>query len=118
MTWINGLRQSGMKDGALFANWKCVSDSVMIFRFWPNSFNAHRVLAYARSRNFKNIHDLVLTIFRAVYELGENISLIDTLSRLAEQVGLYGVKQMLESDQFIEEVLEEDDFAKCDLEIQ
>lgn len=107
-----------MKDGALFANWKYVSDSVMIFRFWPNSFNAHRVLAYARSRNFKNIHDLVLTIFRAVYELGENISLIDTLSRLAEQVGLYGVKEMLESDQFIEEVLEEDDFAKCDLEIQ
>ena len=25
---------------------------------------------------------------------------------------------MLESDKFIEEVFEEDDFAKCDLEIQ
>ena len=75
-------------------------------------------MMYARSINFKDVHNLSLTIYNAVYEQGENISLVETLNRLAEQTGLYGVKEMLESDKFIEEVFEEDDFAKCDLEIQ
>lgn len=75
-------------------------------------------MMYARSVNFKDVHNLALTIYNAAYEQGENISLVETLNRLAEQVGLFGVKEMLQSDKFIEEVLEEDDFAKCDLEIQ
>ena len=75
-------------------------------------------MMYARSINFENVHKLALTIYNAAYEQGENISLVETLTRLAEQTGLYGVKEMLESDKFIEEVLEVDDFAKCDLEIQ
>ena len=75
-------------------------------------------MMYARSINFENVHQLALTIYNAAYEQGDNISLVETLTRLAEQTGLYGVKEMLESDKFIEEVLEVDDFAKCDLEIQ
>ncbi|CBK23494.2 uncharacterized protein [Blastocystis hominis] len=54
--WINGLRESGKKDRITFNNWK----------FWPNSFNAHRVMMYARSIHFKDVHNLALTIYNAL----------------------------------------------------
>lgn len=52
------------------------------------------------------------------YEEGKNISLIEELAALGNEMGLEGVEEMLRSDRFKSEVLEEDDFAKFDLEIQ
>ncbi|KAK8818180.1 thioredoxin-like family protein [Blastocystis sp. ATCC 50177/Nand II] len=105
--WISELKKSGEKDCALFANW----------RYWPNTFNAHRLLLYAEQQQFPHMLQLINSLFLALYEKGENISAIPTLVRLAQDVGLSGCDEMLHSTAFTAEVVEEDDFAKHDLEI-
>ena len=75
-------------------------------------------MMYARSINFKNMEELNRRIFTATYEEGKNISSIDFLVQLADELGLKGAKKMLCSNDFKREVLEEDDFAKTDLEIK
>ena len=87
-------------------------------RYWPNTFNAHRVLLYAEQQQFPHMLQLIEALFLAIYENGENVSAISTLIRLAEDVGLSGCNEMLHSNAFTTEVVEEDDFAKCDLEIE
>lgn len=117
-SWVRSLRKSGEKDGAYFKNWKYSVLNSLLSRFWPNSFNAHRVMAYARSIHFKNTEELNKRLFQMTYEEGKNISLIEELIALANDIGLPGVDEMLHSDQFKRDVIEEDDFAKDDLEIQ
>lgn len=87
-------------------------------RYWPNSFHAHRLIQYAHDCHFKNTPLLVLSIFRGIYEEGKNISSIDTLAQIAESNGLSGARKVLSSTDYAESVIEEDDFAKDDLEIQ
>ena len=117
-SWVRSLRKSGEKDGAYFKNWKYSVFNLVLYRFWPNSFNAHRVMTYARSIHFKNLEELNKRLFQMTYEEGKNISLIEELIALANDIGLPGVDEMLHSDQFKRDVIEEDDFAKDDLEIQ
>lgn len=87
-------------------------------RYWPNSFHAHRLIQYAHDCHFKNIRLLVLSIFRGIYEEGKNISSIDTLAQIAESNGLSGARKVLSSTDYATSVIEEDDYAKDDLEIQ
>lgn len=87
-------------------------------RYWPNTFNAHRLLLYAERQQFPHMLQLINALFLALYEKGENISAIPTLVRLAQDVGLSGCDEMLHSTAFTAEVVEEDDFAKHDLEIE
>lgn len=87
-------------------------------RYWPNTFNAHRLLLYAEQQQFPHMLQLINSLFLALYEKGENISAIPTLVRLAQDVGLSGCDEMLHSTAFTAEVVEEDDFAKHDLEIE
>ena len=75
-------------------------------------------MAYARSIHFENTRELNKRLFQMTYEEGKNISLIEELVALANDVGLPGVAEVLHSDQFKRDVIEEDDFAKDDLEIQ
>lgn len=75
-------------------------------------------MMYARSIKFDNTEELNKRLFSATYEEGENISSVDFLVRLADELGLQGAKKMLSSNDFKQEVLEEDDFAKNDLEIK
>ena len=116
--WVRGLVRSGEKDGAHFKNWKYGLLFLHFHRVWPNSFNAHRLVSYARSINFKKIDELNYRLFLRTYEEGGNISKIDELVQIANDLGIEGAEDMLRSDRFKEEVLEEDDFAKDDLEIQ
>ena len=87
-------------------------------RYWPNTFNAHRLLLYAEQQQFQHMLELIEALFIALYEHGENISTIPTLIHLAQDVGLSGCNEMLHSNAFTTEVVEEDDFAKYDLEIE
>ena len=105
--WISNLKKSGEKDGAMFANWK----------YWPNTFHAHRLLLYAESQHFPRTTELIHKLFLATYENGENISSIPTLVRLSDEVGLTGVLDMLQSTLYMEEVIKEDNYAKSDLDI-
>lgn len=116
-SWVRGLKRSAGKDGAMFKKWKYVSMFFVSYRVWPNSLNAHRLLYYARTIKFDRLHELTLRLFQATYEEGKNISRVDTLAEIAEEMGLEGVEELLQSNQFKSEVLEEDEFAKHDLEI-
>ena len=87
-------------------------------RVWPNSLHAHRLIYYANSIQFNNVHGLILRLFEVTYEEGKNISKIETLLDIANEVGLEGAQAVLQSNEFEEEVLEEDTYAKFDLEIR
>lgn len=87
-------------------------------RYWPNSFNAHRLMEYARSVHFDKLEELNARLFEMTYEEGKNISSVEELVALGNTIGLKGVEEVLRSNQFEKEIIEEDDFAKEDLEIQ
>lgn len=99
-----------------------IGSNIMFFmlsiRYWPNSFNAHRLMEYARSIHFDKLKELNARLFEMTYEEGKNISSVEELVVLGNTIGLKGVEEMLRSNQFEKEVIEEDDFAKEDLEIQ
>ena len=116
--WVKGLRQSGEKDGATFRNWKWELTRFIDRRYWPNSFNAHRLMLYAFSIGFPKMEELTGRLFSATYEEGENISSIECLSRISKELGLEGVEEMLRTDAMKREVIEQDDFAKDDMEIK
>jgi len=108
--WTIRLRQVGQKDGASFQNWK----------WWPHTLKAHQLIQYAKEKHGVDTNKSNAVLFRALYEEGENVSLSDTLVRIAvDQLGLpdgtedgdgvnSGVlREYLEEDAGAEEVLED-----------
>ncbi|KAL7427295.1 hypothetical protein ACHAXM_000788 [Skeletonema potamos] len=82
--WTIGLKRSGKKVGANFSNWKT----------WPNTLRAHQLIAYVTNPN-RNVENKPTTsecnaaIFDAMYERGENISLVETLVNIGtERLGV------------------------------
>jgi len=71
--WTIRLRQLGRKDGASFENWK----------WWPNTLKAHQLVQYAEEKHGVDTNRSNAALFRALYEEGENVSLSDTLVRIA-----------------------------------
>ena len=82
--WTHGLKRSGRKVGANFGDWKT----------WPNTLRAHQLIAYVTdpkrcAGNKPTTSECNAAIFDAMYERGENISLVETLVRIAtERLGL------------------------------
>ena len=70
------------------------------------------MIHYAHDCNFQNIAHLLQLIFEAIFEEGKNVSSVETLVQLAKEAGLEGAEDVLSSNQYIKEVLEDDDFAK------
>lgn len=109
-SWTTGLRRSGKPDGALFSNWQ----------WWPNSFKAHRLMALSTKHNKADrCKDL---LFTACYEQGQNISLADSLREIAAKPELdlppEEVEEYLMGEGGLEEVLEDDTFAKTELDVR
>ena len=82
--WTHSLKRSGQKVGANFSNWKT----------WPNTLKAHQLIAYVTNPN-RDVDDKPSTsecnaaIFDAMYEQGENVSLVDTLVKIGkDQLGI------------------------------
>lgn len=85
--WTHSLRRDGQKVGANFANWK----------WWPNTFKAHQMIAYFAQRPGAG-EDITSqsnrALFEALYEEGENVSSVDTLVKVAvEKLGLPSEEQ-------------------------
>jgi len=82
--WTHGLKRSGSKVGANFSNWKT----------WPNTLRAHQLISYVTStkRKVENIpttSECNAAIFDAMYERGENVSLVNTLVKIGtERLGV------------------------------
>jgi predicted DsbA family dithiol-disulfide isomerase len=72
--WLKRLRRTGEADGVAYNNWK----------WFPNTLKAHQLMIFASRRGTsEDISLLVAALFDAVHEQGENISLVDTLVRIA-----------------------------------
>lgn len=82
--WTHGLKQNGRKVGANFNNWVT----------WPNTLKAHQLIAYVTnpSRQVQvatndkpSTSECNAVIFDAMYECGENVSLVDTLVKIGQE---------------------------------
>ncbi len=69
-----------------------------------NSFNAHRLAQYAKTRDKQN--EVEEALFKAYFTDGKNIDDKETLIGLGESIGLEGeaVREVLESDRYAAEV--------------
>lgn len=78
-----------------------------------NSFNAHRLIHLARQNRLGNA--AAERLFRAYFEEGKDISDHLTLIILGNEIGLDGrrIKQMLDSDEFTEEVRRDEKLAQA-----
>ena len=74
--WTIHLRQEGSKDGAKFANWK----------WWPNTLRSHQWVQYGVDRYKISSDELNAILFKALYEDGVNLSDIQNLVVLGEEV--------------------------------
>ena len=81
--WTHGLKRSGRKVGANFSDWQT----------WPNTLKAHQLIAYVTDPN-REVHkpttaECNAAVFDAMYECGENVSLVDTLVKIGtERLGV------------------------------
>jgi predicted DsbA family dithiol-disulfide isomerase len=75
-----------------------------------NTFDAHRLLHWAEQEGKQ--YALKTALLKAYFSDGENVSSHDVLVRVAGEVGLDSAKarQVLDSDQFTEEVREQEQF--------
>jgi len=73
--WLDGLKAAGLKDGAPFGNMQWV----------PNTMKAHQLIHFCASKGISSTDRLNALLFRAEYEEGENIALVDVLVRIGEK---------------------------------
>lgn len=73
--WMNRLRSEGRKDGANFGNIQWV----------PNTSRAHQLIQFCASKGLSSTDRLNALLFRAQYEDGENIALVDVLVRIGQK---------------------------------
>mmetsp|Transcript_53414 Transcript_53414/g.64380 ORF Transcript_53414/g.64380 Transcript_53414/m.64380 type:complete len:160 (-) Transcript_53414:417-896(-) len=66
--WTHHTRSEGAKCGAPFNNWK----------WWPNTLKAHQLVLFGEERGVHSDKTNEI-LFKAVYEEGKNISLVQTL---------------------------------------
>ena len=73
-----------------------------------NSFNAHRLIQFAKTRGLGN--EVKEALFKIHFEEGKNIDDISILSEVAVSIGLDAeeVKQLLKSDDFTYEVKQDE----------
>jgi len=108
--WTRSLKTSGRKVGATFENWKT----------WPNTLRAHQLIAFVTSNdrlasveNVPTTAECNAALFEATYELGENISLVDTLVKIGTEKLRVGSEEIprlrsyLENNEGAREVMKE-----------
>lgn len=76
--WTRHLKQEGIKSGANFVNWT----------FWPNTLKAHRFVKYCQEKCYIDTNRSNEALFEALYEKGENISLVPALLSVGETLGV------------------------------
>jgi predicted DsbA family dithiol-disulfide isomerase len=105
--WTFELREKSRRyKSVAFGNWK----------IWPNTFNAHRILRWARESSGPEAEDRLLDVLLTMcYEQGENISLADTCVKAVQALGnlnVDGAKEVFARNLFVNEVIAEDTMAK------
>lgn len=86
------MKRMGRKEGAHYANWST----------WPNTTHCSRLLLMAEKEGLGD--DVVGRLYRACYEEGENVSLRETVARVARQAAVPGGEDYVLSDAGLDEL--------------
>ena len=92
--WTGSMKRMGRKEGAPYANWVT----------WPNTRHCSRLLLLAEKHG---LGDAVIgRLYSACYEEGQNVSLKETVARVARDVGVPGGEEFVMGDQGLLELEE------------
>lgn len=91
--WTASMKRMGRKEGAPYANWVT----------WPNTTHCSRLLMFAEKHGFGDA--VVGRLYHACYEEGQNVSLRETVARVATEVGVPGGAEFVMSNQGIDELM-------------
>lgn len=84
--WTGSMKQMGRREGAPYANWVT----------WPNTTHCSRLLMFAEKHNLGDA--VVGKLYTACYEQGQNVSLRETVARVAVEAGVPGGEAYVMSD--------------------
>jgi len=84
--WTGSMKRMGRKEGAPYANWVT----------WPNTTHCGRLMLLAEQHGLAD--EVVGRLYRACYEEGENVSLRDTVARIATEAGVPDGAEYVRSD--------------------
>uniref|UniRef100_A0A7S0J3Z2 DSBA-like thioredoxin domain-containing protein n=1 Tax=Calcidiscus leptoporus TaxID=127549 RepID=A0A7S0J3Z2_9EUKA len=91
--WTGSMKRMGRKEGAPYANWVT----------WPNTTHCSRLLLLAEKHD---LGDAVIgRLYRACYEEGQNVSLRETVARVATEAGVPGGAEYVMSDAGVDELM-------------
>ena len=97
-SWTHHLKSEGRTDGANFVNWQ----------WWPHTLKAHQLIHYVEQRYGVSTSESNAAIFEHLYEQGQNVSLVETLVKIAVQ----DLKVPEEEGQVLKEYLERNEGAE------
>mmetsp|Transcript_17611 Transcript_17611/g.44508 ORF Transcript_17611/g.44508 Transcript_17611/m.44508 type:complete len:149 (+) Transcript_17611:494-940(+) len=87
-SWASSL--PGKTDGKTFTNWA----------MWPNTLNAARLIHHAGEVGGSEMQTKMYDIFfRYIYEEGRNVSDMDVLLEIAQDVGMQGAEPYLRGEE-------------------
>jgi len=92
--WTGSMKRMGRKEGAPYANWVT----------WPNTTHCSRLLLLADKHGLGE--EVVGRLYRACYEEGQNVSLRETVARVAREAGVPGGEAYVMSDEGSRELAE------------
>jgi len=84
--WTGSMKRMGRQEGAPYANWVT----------WPNTTHCGRLMLLAEQHGLAD--EIVGRLYRACYEEGKNVSLRDTVARIATEAGVPGGADYVRSD--------------------
>jgi predicted DsbA family dithiol-disulfide isomerase len=99
------LIQNAARAGIPFRDWSYVS----------NTLQAHRLVQYAQ--RFGRGTDVVKSIFRATFEMGQNVSDVKVLVDIGRKWGLTGVEKFMQSEEGMDEIPKQAQIARDEEDI-
>ena len=84
--WTNSMKRMGRKEGAPYANWVT----------WPNTTHCSRLLLLADKHGLGD--EVIGRLYKACYEEGQNVSLRETVARVAAEADVPGGEAYVMSD--------------------
>ena len=103
--WTRSMISQGRREGgARFGNWK----------WWPHTLKAHQLVHYCSSsgRNICTSDRVNQVLFQFEYERGENISNVDTLVAVGQELGIREEAAVEDLRQYLSNDMGKDDVKR------
>lgn len=99
--WTGSMKRMGRREGAPYANWS----------IWPNTTHCGRLLLLAEKHGLGD--QAIGRLYKACYEEGENVSLRETVARVAREVGVPDGEAYIMSDAGMVELTQHLRTSRC-----